>query len=93
MYIEILWMVKKMTLQTTILIGAGASVSAGLPSAYDLCDELIENLVKRRWACDELRRLVRNNRSDMRDEFDFIRFETLLTWINDVYKNLDFFNC
>ena len=76
----------------TALVGAGASVDAGLPVAYGLLDEIVGCLVRRTWAAEELSRLARAPRPDMRDEHDFIRFETLLLWVSRVFDpGLDLF--
>ena len=77
--------------ETTFLLGAGASVATGLPTAYSLIDELVDNLIKKEWAREEIKRLARNNRTDMRDECDFIRFEMLISWIEDIYRDNYFF--
>lgn len=69
----------------TALVGAGASVDAGLPVAHALLDEIVRSLVHRRWAADELMRLARVPRTGMRDEHDFIRFETLLLWVGRMF--------
>ena len=79
--------------RVTALVGAGVSVDAGLPVAYELIDELVRCLVRHKWAADELMRLARAPRRDMRDEHDFIRFETLLLWIGRVFDpQLDLFS-
>jgi len=78
--------------QTTFLLGAGASVATGLPTAYALIDELADNLIQRDWARTEIKRLARGDRIDKRDECDYIRFETFLYWIKDVYKDITFFD-
>lgn len=69
----------------TALVGAGVSVDAGLPVAYGLFDEVVRCLVRRRWAAEELMRLARSPRRHMRDEHDFIRFETLLLWVGRIF--------
>ncbi len=77
---------------TTIFMGAGVSVPVGLPTAYSLVDELIDHLVKKEWARNRIKHICRSERKDMRDKYDFIRFEALLEWIEDVYSNIDFFD-
>jgi tetratricopeptide (TPR) repeat protein len=71
--------------QVTALIGAGASVESGLPTAYSFSDVLIDSLVHRRWAAAELKALTRMPRPGALDENDAIRFELLLLWIADVF--------
>ncbi len=80
------------TKNTTIFMGAGVSVPVGLPTAYSLADELIDHLVKKEWARNKIKYICRSERKDMRNKYDFIRFEALLEWIEDVYSNIDFFN-
>jgi hypothetical protein len=74
----------------TLLLGAGASASTGIPTAYSLIDEVVDNLVARSWAASEIKRLKMTDREDLRDECDFIRFETLLYWVEDNYRNVDY---
>ncbi|WP_328323944.1 SIR2 family protein [Kribbella sp. NBC_00382] len=69
----------------TALVGAGISVDAGLPTAYALYDVLIDALVRRDWAAEELKQLARLPRDGARNAYDVIRFETLLLWISDVF--------
>src|ERR1039457_7008695 len=74
------------------LVGAGISVDAGLPTAEELYDMIVNCLVHREWAAEELKRLFRPQRKDAIDRFDSIRLETLLLWVSDVYdSNLEFF--
>jgi tetratricopeptide (TPR) repeat protein len=69
----------------TALVGAGASVDAGIPMAWPLFDEIVGSLVKTDWAVKELGRLARLPRKDARDEHDVIRLETLLLWVGRIY--------
>jgi tetratricopeptide (TPR) repeat protein len=76
-----------------VLVGAGASVDAGLPTAWQLYDRLVDSLVHRRWASTELKRLARLPRPDARDRHDAIRFEMLLEWVSNVFdEHLSFFS-
>jgi hypothetical protein len=77
----------------TVLAGAGVSVDAGLPTALALYDELVDSLVHRHWAAEELKRLARLPRDDAVDIHDAIRFEVLLLWLGDVFDaELGFFS-
>ncbi len=75
------------------LLGAGVSVGAGLPTGYQLFDELVDQLIRSKWAASELKNLARTARPDMDDEHDAIRLETLLLWVADVFdEELGFFD-
>lgn len=78
---------------TSALLGAGVSVDAGLPTAYQFGDALIDALVRRAWAATELKRLMRLPRPDARDLHDALRFESLISWIVNVFgDDLGFFD-
>ena len=68
-------------------------MNAGLPTAEELYDTIVDCLVHRDWAANELKRLFRPQRNDAIDRFDSISLETLLLWVSDIYdSNLEFFS-
>ncbi len=53
--------------------------------AFPLFDAIVECLVSHRWAANELSRLARFPREDVRDKHDVIRLETLLLWVGRIF--------
>lgn len=71
---------------TTLLLGAGVSVAAGLPTAFALADALIDALIAPQWAREEVQAAMRPPPNDQRPH-DQLRFEGLLLWISDIYDD------
>jgi tetratricopeptide (TPR) repeat protein len=69
----------------TVLAGAGVSRDAGFPIAYELLDAITDCVIKRPRARDEIKRLARWDRADRHSEHDFLRFETFVDWVLEVY--------
>jgi tetratricopeptide (TPR) repeat protein len=69
----------------TILVGAGASVDAGLPIAGELSEFLIRERIRDAPTAQELIGLSRQGRSDAIALYDYLRFETILGVVEEIY--------
>ena len=69
---------------TTVLAGAGPSADAGVPVAYALFDEIVDSLVAARKFASVLKSMARPG---VLPHGAFIRFETLLLWVAEIFDD------
>lgn len=68
----------------TVIVGAGGSWRAGLPTALELADDILGKAIRNRDVAEELRQWCRADHAQRRHPYDYLRFESLMAVIAEL---------
>jgi len=68
----------------TVLVGAGGSWRAGLPTALELADDILDKAIRNGDLAEELRQWCRADHAQRRHAYDYLRFESLMAVIAEI---------